>query len=305
MEFKNLIGNETTVTPIDKEGFQEGLRHMSVPFGVKIPSTWQPPEGFTLEKFEIEGVAVERISPVNGGNGKIILNFHGGAYTIALIDNGRIPSSLYAEKVPGSVVYNIDYRVAPTDPYPAALEDCITVYKWLLKEGHKGKDIVFTGESAGGGLELAVTHYLKDHQIELPKGILAISPWTDLTYTTPSRTLNIPNDIMLGEGGWELVINEVKNSSYIGTADPTHPYISPAFGDFTGFPKMLIQVGSFDIIYDDSVKVANKAEAAGVDVKISSYYGMTHCFQQFFYEIPESQMAWEEIVTFLNECFSC
>lgn len=305
LTFMNVRGSEETVTPIDKAKWQAIFKQVNTPLGVKMPSNWQPPEGLKLEKFKVDEAEIEHISSANGEkNNKVILNIHGGGYVMPLNDSLRSVSVKYLNYAPGAEVYNVEYRIGPTDKHPAALEDCISAYKWLIEQGYKGEDIILTGESAGGGLILALTLYLKDHNMPLPKGVLAISPWADLEFTTPSRTVNFKNDLLLGEGGYENIYAQIQKSDYAGDSDLKDPYLSPLYGDYKGFPSLLIQVGTYEVLYDDSVSVAKKAEAAGVDVKLTSYYGMSHCFQQLFPQFAESKAAWEEIGEFIKKCFN-
>lgn len=303
-ESVNVVGNEQTATQIDKSIWQPILHQFEIPFGTKIESHWQPREGLQLNKFKVDGVDVEHIQSSDGQKtGKVFLNIHGGGYVWTLIDACRMASENYLKYAPGAELYSVDYRVAPTYKHPDALEDCIVVYKWLIAQGYKSENIILTGESAGGGLILALTLYLKDHNLPLPKGILAISPWADLEFKGTSRITNFANDVVLGKGGYEDVYAQLQKSDYIGDSDLKDPYLSPIYGDYSGFPSLLIQVGTYEVLYDDSIGVAKKAQEAGVDVKLTSYYGMSHCFQELFGDIEEAKIAWEEIGQFISKCF--
>ena len=298
---KNVIGNEETASKVTREMLGP-LATLKLPLGKRISSSWQPKKGYTLDKIEVEGVPIERTTPENGGNGKVVLILHGGGYVWPLMDSSREGAIMYCEFTDGAQVINVDYRVAPTDLYPAALEDCVVAYKWILEQGYKGKDILLIGESAGGGLVLALPLYLRDHGIETPKACIALSPWADVDDKSPSRQINIEKDVLLGRGGCTIA-DQVQKHDYSGDWDLKTPYLSPYYGDYTDFPDLLLQAGTFEVLYDDSVKVYEKALAAGVNVKLSSYYGMSHCFQALFPEIPESKMAWKEIRDFMREAF--
>ena len=144
---------------------------------------------------------------------------------------------------------------------------------------------------------MALCMYLKDHGRTLPAGIIAMSPWTDLTASGPSYDENYEKDPLFGNTRDSLIYNR----DYVGENDPTDPYISPLFGDYEGFPPMLIQVGSIEMLLSDSELVAQKAKKAGVPVKLTIYEGMFHIFQMAMKLLPESQAAWTEIGKFLEE----
>lgn len=298
---KNVIGNEETASKLTSEMIGP-LLTLSIPIGKRITSSWKPKEGYVLEKAEVAGVPIERLTPAGGGNGKAIFILHGGGYVWPLMDSSRESAIMYSQFTDGAEVINVDYRVAPTDLYPAALEDCVVAYKWILEQGYNGEDILLIGESAGGGLVLALPLYLKDHGIEVPKACVAISPWGDVDDKSPSRQINYDKDLLLGAKGCKIA-DQVQKHDYAGDWDLKTPYLSPVYGDYTDFPDLLIQAGTFEVLYDDSVRVYEKAKAAGVNVTLSSYYGMSHCFQGIFPEIPESKMAWEEIRNFMRMAF--
>ena len=182
------------------------------------------------------------------------------------------------------------------DPYPAALEDAIACYKWLLSQGWFGSQIVLAGDSAGGGLAMCLTMYLRDHDMPLPAGIVAMSPWTDLTAGGESYETNYERDPLFGNTRDSLIyVND-----YPGDHDKMDPYISPLFGDFRGFPPMLIQAGSIEMLLSDSVDAAAKARNQGVKVRLSVYEGMFHVFQMGYLNFPESKRAWAEVKRFLK-----
>ena len=301
LKLKNVIGSPETASVITSEMLGP-LATLNLPLGQRLPSNWQAPKGYHLEKETIQNIPIERLTPEAGGNGKVVLMLHGGAFVWPLMDSNRELAVVYSQLTQGGEVINVDYRIAPTDRYPAALEDCITIYKYLLESGCKNDDILLMGESAGGNLVLALTLYLRDHNIPLPKGIISLSPVTELSNDLPSRRINFKNDILLGENGCALSDQNTKQD-YRGMADVKIPYLSPLYGDYTGFPPLLLQAGTYEMLYDDSVKVAEKCEQVGVDVTFSSYYGMCHCFQEIFPELPESKLAWKEIITFINKYF--
>ena len=155
---------------------------------------------------------------------------------------------------------------------------------------------MFAGDSAGGGLALALCLYLKDHGMELPEGLVLMSPWTDLTASGESYETNYTLDPLFGNTRDSMLYN----LDYAGDEDPANPYISPLFGDFTGFPPMLVQAGSIEMLLSDSTRLAQKAREAGVKVRISIYEEMFHVFQMAELMLPESKQAWEEVGKFLR-----
>lgn len=302
LNLKNVIGCTETASVITQK-MLSALYSIDIPFGEKITSNWMPPKEYTLEKSEVNTVPIERLIPKKGGNGKAILMLHGGAYVWPLMDINRDLAVLFSKLGNGAEVVNVDYRIAPTYVYPAALDDCVTAYKHLLNLGYAGEEILLAGESAGGGLVLALTLYIKDHKLPLPKGIIAISPWTEINNTASSYRINYQKDLVIGAHGCSLS-QQVYKTSYRANTDFKTPYLSPLYGDYTNFPDLLIQVGTYEMLYDDSLRVVEKATKSGCSVVFSSYFGMCHCFQEFIPDLPESKLAWQEIKTFIDHCFN-
>lgn len=258
---------------------------------------WKCPDCFTMTEVPMENFRMELLQPKEQPNTeKIILQLHGGGYVGAMRNAYRMFAGLYSEVSRGMAVLTPDYRVAPENPYPAALEDAFAAYCYLLEEGWFADQIIVAGDSAGGGLAMALCHYLKDHGKSLPCGIVAMSPWTDLTASGESYDTNYERDPLFGKTRDSLIYNK----EYIRDNDPLNAYISPLYGDFRGFPPMLIQVGSYEMLLSDSVSVAAKAREQGVKVRLSIYDGMFHIFQMAAKMLPESQRAWVEIGKFMD-----
>lgn len=258
---------------------------------------WKCPDCFTMTEVPMENFRMELLQPKERPNTeKIILQLHGGGYVGAMRNAYRMFAGLYSEVSRGMAVLTPDYRVAPENPYPAALEDAFAAYCYLLEEGWFADQIIVVGDSAGGGLAMALCHYLKDHGKSLPCGIVAMSPWTDLTASGESYDTNYERDPLFGKTRDSLIYNK----EYIRDNDPLNAYISPLYGDFRGFPPMLIQVGSYEMLLSDSVSVAAKAREQGVKVRLSIYDGMFHIFQMAAKMLPESKRAWVEIGKFMD-----
>ncbi len=192
-----------------------------------------------------------------------------------------------------------EYRLAPEHPFPAALEDTLTAYRWLLTQMGPNTRIIIAGNSAGGGLCLATLLALKDlvsqgeTGLQLPVAGVSISPTTEMKLTGQ------PNPV---KGSVEPVGMAIYCSKYyVGSNDPCHPYISPLFGDLCGLPPLLLTVGDEEGGLDDSVRFVDKAQAAGVDVRLMIGKGQVHCYPLLPDFIPESRQAMIEIAAFIRE----
>lgn len=258
---------------------------------------WIVPDCFHMTHIDMPDFTMKMLSSKsNPRNDFVILQLHGGGYMGAVRNAYYVFAGLYNEVSHGCSVLTPDYRVAPEHPYPAALEDALASYQWLLSSGFYGEQIIVAGDSAGGGLAMALCMYLKDHRMPMPAGIVAMSPWTDLTASGESYTTNFEKDPLFGNTKESLIyVND-----YPGDHDKMDCYISPLFGDFRKFPPMLIQVGSLEMLLSDSVSAAAKAKEQGVKVRLSVYEGMFHVFQMAYLNIPESKKAWAEVGKFID-----
>lgn len=258
---------------------------------------WIVPDCFNMTHIELKNFSMKLLSlKDNPSQDHVILQLHGGGYMGAVRNAYYVFAGLYNEVSHGCNVLTPDYRVAPEHPYPAALEDAVASYQWLLDKGYYGEQIIVAGDSAGGGLAMALCMYLKDHHMPMPGGVVAMSPWTDLTASGESYETNYERDPLFGNTKDSLIyVND-----YAGDHDKMDCYISPLFGDFRGFPPMLIQVGSLEMLLSDSVSVAAKAREQGIRVRLSIYEGMFHVFQMAYLNIPESKKAWAEVGKFID-----
>lgn len=262
-----------------------------------VEPAWKCPACFHVTKVDLPHCPAELLSLAENPNiDRVILQLHGGGYIGAMRNAYRSFAGLYNEIGGGINVFTPDYRVAPENPYPAALEDALSAYEWLLQTGVQPGKLVIAGDSAGGGLAAALCLYLKDHGMELPEGLILMSPWTDLTASGESYETNYTLDPLFGNTRESMIYN----MDYAGDEDPKNPYISPLFGSLEGFPPMLIQAGSIEMLLSDSVSFAKKAKEAGVKVRLSIYEGMFHVFQMGELMLPESKRAWEEAGKFLR-----
>ena len=243
------------------------------------------------------GVEAVRIAVPQSRSDRYVLYFHGGGYVVGSARLFRDFTWRIARATRACVLY-FDYRLAPEHPFPAALEDSVKVYRWL-GDRHGSRRIAFVGDSAGGGLALATLHKLRDDGVELPAAAAALSPWTDLALTAPSLHSNAAADPMLSAKAMPELAHH-----YLAGADPRHPYASPLYGDPSGLPPTLIQVGSDEILRDDAVRMADRQRAAGCEVELEVWPRMPHAWQLYARILPEGRQAIERIGTFLERKLS-
>lgn len=262
-----------------------------------IDPPWHCPEEFVCLPISMDNFEMELLTPKGEECGEVVLQLHGGGYIARMRNAYRDFAVRYASMKKARRVLSVDYRVAPEYPYPAALEDALAAYQWLLDAGFGGDKIILAGDSAGGGLALALSMYLRDHGLPLCQRMVLMSPWTDLTASGPSYQDNYEKDPLFGNTRESMIYN----GEYVGEENPRIPYISPIFGDFTGLPPMLIQVGGLEMLLSDSVTAAQKAEEAGCQVELEVYKEMFHVFQLSMDKLPESREAWEKIYHFCSD----
>ena len=254
----------------------------------------QPPRGTRIEHVSAGGVPAEMIVTRVSAADRYVLFLHGGAYATGSPRLYRHFTWRMANAARARLLA-IEYRLAPDHPYPAALEDALASYRWLLAQGADPRRIAIAGDSAGGGLTLGAMMKLRDTGLPLPGAAVALSPWTDLALTGASLNANAASDPM-------LVAAEVPRLAgfYLGNTDPHDPYASPLYGDPRGLPPTLIQVGSDEILRDDAVRMAERMQAAGCKVELQVWPRMPHVFQVMAAVMPEARAAMAEIARFLH-----
>lgn len=203
----------------------------------------------------------------------VILYCHGGGYSTGSRLYARTLTSKLAMSTSMDVL-SFDYRLAPESPYPAALEDAMKVWNYLMLLGYGARDVILAGDSAGGNLALALTLKLKEERRLLPRGLILMSPWTDLTSSGKSHKTKAEIDPVLNADYLAEMIH-----NYASGENLTNPFISPFFGDYEGFPPTYIQVGENEVLLDDSVMLYRKMLEAHVSVKLEKFPGMWHVFQ--------------------------
>jgi acetyl esterase/lipase len=229
---------------------------------------------------------------------RVVLYLHGGAYCVGSLDSYRGLAGLISVAARARVLL-IDYRLAPEHPFPAAVQDAQAAYSWLLDQGIAPEQVALVGDSAGGGLVLALMVSLRDSGQPLPGAGVGVSPWTDLSMSGRSWTTNARR---------EVALNPVKMrqmaQAYLGDTDPRTPLASPLYADLAGLPPLLILVGSDEGLLSDAEEVALRAKAAGVDVELEVWPGMFHGWHIASRFLPEGRQVIERIGAFLQPRFA-
>ena len=259
-----------------------------------LAAMFKPPANIHRTTIVANDVPSEWIVPVNLSTERILLYLHGGSYNAGSINSHRsMVANLAAAANARAMI--IDYRLAPEHPYPAALEDAIAAYQWLMNNMHPSSQIAVIGDSAGGGLALALLIHLRDEGIPLPGMAICISPWTDLSGSGESMRTNAKTDIILDAQ------NLAKSAAiYLGNTDPCDPLASPVYANLNGLPRLLIHVGSDEILLSDSTVLAMRARAAGVDVTLEVWEHMQHVWHFAASFVPESRQAIARIGEFVQ-----
>ncbi len=254
------------------------------------------PKQVAVEETSVGGRYAEWLRPEAVQPDRVILYLHGGAYTRGSCATHRALAARigYAAEMP---VLLIDYRLAPEHPFPAAIEDAAAAFEFLDGAGFHPEQIAVAGDSAGGGLSLALVQKLRREGRDVPGAVACLSPWADLTlsHETVSR---LGSDDPFFPTPDQLAVSALH---YAGGADLLHPGLSPVNGDFQEFPPLLIQVGGNEILLGDSLVVAERARAAGGVVSLEVWEGMWHVWQMFAGQVAEASEAVDRVGVFLNE----
>lgn len=256
----------------------------------------RPPSGFRLREQYAHADA-----PLRGewlvreaGAARTILYLHGGGYYFCSPRTHRAITFGLAPRAEAEV-FSLDYRLAPEHPFPAALDDALAAYRQLLAAGRRAGSLVIAGDSAGGGLALAMLVALRDAGDPLPAGAVLYSPWTDLASTGASIRENDGRDPMFCGDVFARVA-----SLYLGTASATHPYASPVYADLHGLPPLYMLAGSTETLLDDTRRVADQARAAGVPVECEIAPDLPHVWPIYAPFMPEAQRALDDTARFVR-----
>ncbi|WP_043679003.1 alpha/beta hydrolase [Streptomyces xylophagus] len=252
-----------------------------------------PPE-VTVKSGTLGGVPVAEITVDGVEPRHVVLYFHGGVYVLGDAFSAAGLASQVGRRT-SAKAFSVDYRLAPEHPYPAAVDDALAAYEALLGEGVAASDIVFAGESAGGGLAVATLVNARDHGLPLPAAAYVMSPYTDLTLAGPSIDTKRDADPLLNR---ELLAPRV--TDYTAGQDPALALISPVFADLSGLPPLVIQVGTHEVLLDDAVRLAQRAAAADVEVTLDVTPGVPHVFQAYGPLLDEATAALDRAGRFLT-----
>ncbi|MBO4290864.1 MAG: alpha/beta hydrolase [Lachnospiraceae bacterium] len=259
------------------------------------------PDGYTNELIALPNCNGFLMQKEDGNHNKVVYQIHGGAYVLGYAWYYDLNAVMLSDVNGDSDVFSIDYRTAAVSPYPAALDDAIDGYNWLLSQGYLPENIVVFGDSAGGGLSLAMTLKLRDTGAKLPKCLVLSSPWTDLSQEGESYTTNRKTDAMFGCLDDSAIGRRALPTTYADGDSVYNPYISPVFADYHDMPPMLIQAVKTEMLLSDSTTVAQKAKEAGTECTLKLFNCMWHTFFTASDEIPEQKKAWDNIREFLNK----
>lgn len=254
----------------------------------------RPAPDVSVEPVSAGGVDAEWLSVPESDAGRLVVYFHGGGYVSGSLDTHRDLASRLAREIGGRAL-NVAYRLAPEHPFPAALEDALAAYRWLVQTGVDPRQVALAGDSAGGGLAVSVLVAARDAGDPLPAAAVAMSPWTDFEASGETMTSRARVDPMISR---EQVLATVE--LVVGDGDRRHPLIAPIYADLRGLPPILIQVGDAETMLDDSRRLAERARAAGVEVELEVWDEMFHGWQMFARLLPEGARAIERIGAFLR-----
>jgi acetyl esterase/lipase len=252
-----------------------------------------PPKGTQVDPVDANGVPAEWVVAAGVTGERVVLFFHGGAYHLGSPARLRGLLALLSAAAQARVL-SASYRLAPEHPFPAAVEDALTAYRWLIAGGTHARQVVISGDSSGGGLALAALVALRDAGDPLPGAAVVISPWTDLDLGGESLRSRAAVDVMLTPDGAREAADW-----YLAGQDARHPYASPLYADLHGLPPLLAQVGEDELLLDDACRLVERARAAGVNATLEVWPGMWHIFAlQGMY--PESRQAMQRLGAFLS-----
>jgi acetyl esterase/lipase len=243
------------------------------------------PAGVLWTEADAGGVPAIWADPEGGAADRVLLYVHGGGYVIGAATYYRNLTGHLAAAL-GCRVLNVDYRLAPEHPHPAPVEDATTAYRWLLDQGVEPSHIAISGDSAGGGLTVATLLNIRDRGLPQPAAAVPLSPWVDMEGTGESITTNADRDVL-------VAADTIKGmaEAFLQGGDAKDPLASPLHADLSGLCPLYVQVGGDETLLDDSVRLADKARAAGVDVRLDVFPEMQHVFQMAAGNLPEADDA--------------
>ena len=283
--FATIQSQKTGATPTLEE-----LRQAMDAIAMVVPA----PEGTMVEPVDAGGVPAEWVSAPNVTSDRVVLYLHGGGYAIgspAMVRNfvARLSASADAR------VLSVDYRLGPEHPFPAAVDDAVIAYHWLVAQGHPPERIAVSGESAGGGLTVAMLLALKQRRDQLPAAAVPISPWFDMEIAG-----DISEDADKVDGLTRGHLEHFR-TWYLGEGDRRAPLANPLHADLDGLPPMLILVGEREILLDDARRFVSKAQDAGINIDLEIVPEMIHIWHLFGPMFPEANAASDRVGAYIRE----
>ena len=269
----------------------EGVREVMDDFIGAIPLA----DDVTVDHQQCNGILAERIGASNSCSDQVFLYIHGGCYISGSPGVVREFCARLARATQCHVLC-VDYRLAPEHPFPAALEDVVAAYQWLLAEGYRPESIVVGGESAGGGLTFAMLIQCLKQGLPMPAAAVPISPWVDME-------VSFGESLKRNEGVDMAPVEPLRVGSraYAGEANQRNPLASPLYADLSGLPSLLIQVGTNEVLLDEGLEIARRAKLAGCDVTLQQWQDMTHVWHWYASIFPEAQEAIEAVGAWVRE----
>ena len=256
------------------------------------------PKNTKFKRVSVGNIDAEWITCGEVEHDKIFMFMHGGGYYRGSIASTRATVARISAEAKVRCL-SIEYRLAPEYPFPAAIDDTYTAYNWLLKEGVKPKNIIVSGQSAGGGLCLALLLKLKEKNFFQPRGAVALSPWTDLTQSGKTMKINADIDPVISKKYLDRMAN-----LFLAKTPNTSPLASPLYGELSGLPPLLVQVGSAETMLDDSRRFVEKAKEAKVDVQLEVWKGMFHGWHGSAHALKDGKKAIKNIGLFCRDLFN-
>ena len=259
----------------------------------RIMSTLPIDDDIETERVGVNGVAAEWIWAPESDKRRVILYLHGGGYVIGSVRTHRVLLAHLARAAKARVLA-LDYRLAPETPFPGPIDDTVNAYQWLLSDGIEPANMAIAGDSAGGGLVVAALVALKSVGEPLPAAGVCISPWSDMESTGGSMMTNSESDPSVSK---ERLLKLA--GIYLNGKNPQAPLASPIHADLTGLPPLLLQVGSIEVLLDDSTMLKEQAHKAGVSVQMEVWDDMPHVWHHYAPILPEARKAISKIGEFL------
>ncbi len=266
---KEMMGNP----PGSIEEFRTGFEAFSAQFQTTKDAQSTP--------VNAGGVAAEWIATPGAANDRVILYLHGGGYVLGSVNTHREMIARLSRAASARVLA-LNYRLAPEHPFPAAVDDAVAAYRWLLSQDIKPNRVVVAGDSAGGGLTAAALVAIRDAKLPSPAAGVCLSPWVDMEGIGESMTTKAQVDPMVQKAG---LLDMAR--TYLNGKDPRSPLAAPLYADLKGLPPLLIHVGEAETLLDDSTRLTERARAAGVKVNLEVWPEMVHVWHLFAAVLPE------------------